>query len=149
VHKRQKDSYERILKCVTHLIYLLVETASSENEKAVMYQIVCALVKQNPRSIYTEDTLLHLCVSSLNTINSTYFSSIDDIHVSTFFFFFFSFEMRKTVKRIISIFLLSIIIFYNSVESFPVLDKNGLKSRILSIAFLKFNSREKLILNRI
>lgn len=80
VHKRQKDSYERVLKCVTHLIYLLVETVSSDDEKAVMYQIVCALVKQNPRSIYTEDTLLHLCVSSLNTINSTYFTSIDDIH---------------------------------------------------------------------
>lgn len=80
VHKRQKDSYERILKCVTHLIYLLVETANSNEEQILMHQLVHDLVKQNPRSILTEDTLLHLCVSSLNTINSSYFTSADDIH---------------------------------------------------------------------
>ncbi|XP_067212534.1 protein fem-1 homolog A isoform X3 [Linepithema humile] len=80
VHKRQRDSYERILKCVTHLIYLLVETVSSDKEKALMHELVCGLVKKNPRSVYTEDTLLHLCVSSLNTINSSYFTSADDIH---------------------------------------------------------------------
>lgn len=82
MHKRQRDSYERILKCVTHLIYLLVETASSDEEKVLMHQLVRGLVKQNPRSVYTEDTLLHFCVSSLNTINSSYFTSADDMHVS-------------------------------------------------------------------
>ncbi|XP_018057722.1 PREDICTED: protein fem-1 homolog A isoform X1 [Atta colombica] len=80
VHKRQRDSYERILKCVTHLIYLLVETANSDEEKALMHELVRGLVKQNPRTVYTEDTLLHLCVSSLNTINSSYFTSADDMH---------------------------------------------------------------------
>ncbi|XP_014486869.1 PREDICTED: protein fem-1 homolog A [Dinoponera quadriceps] len=80
VHKRQKDCYERILKCVTHLIYLLVETARSEDEKDLMHQLVRDLVKKNPRSVYTGDTLLHLCVSSLNTVNSNYFNPADDIH---------------------------------------------------------------------
>lgn len=47
-----------------------------------MHQVVRGLVKQNPRSVYSEDTLLHLCVSSLNTINSSYFTSADDMHVS-------------------------------------------------------------------
>jgi len=87
VHKRQRDSYERILKCVTHLIYLLVDTVSSDEEKALMHELVCGLVKKNPRSVYTEDTLLHLSVSSLNTINSSYFTSADDIHVSTNFYY--------------------------------------------------------------
>jgi len=44
-------------------------------------------------------------------------------------------------------FLLSIVIFYGSIESFPILYKNRLNSRIILIAFLKFNSKEKLILN--
>lgn len=82
MHKRQRDNYERILKCVTHLIYLLVEKAKSDEQKVLMHQLVHGLVKQNPRSVYIEDTLLHLCVSSSNTINSSYFTSADDIHVS-------------------------------------------------------------------
>lgn len=87
VHKRQKDCYERILKCVTHLIYLLVETARSEDEKDLMHELVRDLVKKNPRSVYTGDTLLHLCVSSLNTVNSNYFNPADDVHVSLNFLF--------------------------------------------------------------
>jgi len=67
---------------VTHLIYLLGETAIANGEKAVKRELVRRLVKQNPRTVYTEDTLLHLCVSSLNTINSSYFTSADDMHVS-------------------------------------------------------------------
>ena len=80
VHKRQRDSYERILKCVTHLIYLLVETGTSDDQKALTKQLVYDLVKQKPRSAYTEDTLLHLCVSKMNTISSTYFTATDSIH---------------------------------------------------------------------
>ncbi|XP_046611073.1 protein fem-1 homolog C [Neodiprion virginianus] len=78
VHKRQQESYNHILKCVTHLIYLLVETARTESEKVQAQLLVCNLVKQNPRSASTGDSLLHLCASRLNTIRSSYFSS-DDI----------------------------------------------------------------------
>ncbi|KAK0165341.1 hypothetical protein PV328_003860 [Microctonus aethiopoides] len=77
VHKRQQDSYDRILKCVTHLIYLLVETAQTSEQKTETRQLVHKLVKQNPRSASTEDTLLHLCVSRLNTLTSSYFTSDD------------------------------------------------------------------------
>ncbi|KAL7302504.1 hypothetical protein TKK_0005147 [Trichogramma kaykai] len=79
VYKRQKESYNRILKCVTHLIYLLLETAQTEEEQTEMRQLIRELVRINPKSLYTEDTLLHLCVSSLNTIHSNYFAA-DDIH---------------------------------------------------------------------
>lgn len=88
VHNRQRSSYEHILKCVTHLIYLLVETAKSDDEKTLMHELVRELVKMNPRSVYTQDTLLHLCVSSLNTIDSSYFTSAEDIHVSLYLFMY-------------------------------------------------------------
>lgn len=61
------------MKCVTHLIYLLVETGETNEEKTLTKQLVHELVKQNPRSAQAEDTLLHLCVSSLNTIETSYF----------------------------------------------------------------------------
>ncbi|XP_048505625.1 protein fem-1 homolog C isoform X2 [Athalia rosae] len=73
VHKRQQDSYDRILKCVTHLIYLFVQTAQSDEERTEAEQLVYHLVRQSPRSASTGDSLLHLCVSRLNTIRSSYF----------------------------------------------------------------------------
>lgn len=75
VHKKQRESYDRILKCVTHLIYLLLETAQSDEEKEEVRQLVHNLVRQNPRCASTEDTLLHLCVSRVNTIHSNHFTS--------------------------------------------------------------------------
>lgn len=72
--KRQQESYDRTLKCITHLIYLLVETAQTDQQKEEMREIVTAIIRSNPRSASTGDTLLHLCVSRLNTIKSSYFS---------------------------------------------------------------------------
>lgn len=83
VYKRQQDSYDRILKCVTHLIYLLVKTAKSDDERAEAQRLVYNLVRQSPRSASTGDSLLHLCVSRLNTIKSSYFPA-DDVQVSKF-----------------------------------------------------------------
>ena len=80
MHNKQRESYDRILKCVTHLIYLLLETAQSDEEKDEMRHLVHSLVRQNPKCASTEDTLLHLCVSRLNTIHSNYFTA-DDIQV--------------------------------------------------------------------
>ncbi|KAJ8687167.1 hypothetical protein QAD02_022961 [Eretmocerus hayati] len=77
VHTRQRENYDRIFKCVTHLIYLLLETAETNDEKLEMRQLVHGLVRQDPRSSATEDSLLHLCCSSLNTINSSYFTADD------------------------------------------------------------------------
>lgn len=32
VYRKQQDSFDRILKCVTHLIYLLLATAKTEQD---------------------------------------------------------------------------------------------------------------------
>ncbi|XP_014272256.1 protein fem-1 homolog A isoform X2 [Halyomorpha halys] len=74
VYKRQQESFDRILKCLTHLIYLLVETAKTEEQKETVRESVRTLVRANPHSACTGDTLLHLCVSRLNTIKSSYFT---------------------------------------------------------------------------
>lgn len=79
VYKRQQESFDRILKCITHLIYLLVETARSEVQQRQVYECVHSLVLSNPRSATTGDTLLHLCVSRLNTIKSSYFSDDNQV----------------------------------------------------------------------
>ncbi|XP_069695746.1 protein fem-1 homolog C [Periplaneta americana] len=79
VQKRQQESYDRTLKCITHLIYLLVETARTDEQKEQMREMVTALIRSNPRSASTGDTLLHLCVSRLNTIKSSYFSDDNQI----------------------------------------------------------------------
>jgi len=79
VQKRQQESYDRILKCITHLIYLLVETARTDEQKEQMREMVTALIRSNPRSASTGDTLLHLCVSRLNTIKSAYFSDDNQV----------------------------------------------------------------------
>ncbi|XP_044738809.1 protein fem-1 homolog CG6966 isoform X3 [Chrysoperla carnea] len=73
VSKRQMEGFDRILKCVTHLIYLMMETANTPEQVQRMKELVTDLVKKNPRSASTDDTLLHLCVSKLNTIKSSYF----------------------------------------------------------------------------
>ncbi|KOC59247.1 Protein fem-1 like protein C [Habropoda laboriosa] len=81
VHKRQRESYERILKCVTYLIYLLVQTGTSDEEKALTRKLVRNLVKQDPRSAYTEDTLLHFCVWKTNTVSSTIFPHLEVVRL--------------------------------------------------------------------
>lgn len=73
MHKRQVDSFDRILKCITHLIYLLLQTAKTAEHKALVKSLVTNLNRVNPRTIILEDTLLHLCVSKTNTLRSTYF----------------------------------------------------------------------------
>lgn len=64
VYRRQEGCYARILKCITHLIYLLIETGTSDDEKALTKQLVRQAVKEDPGVVYKEDTLLHLCVST-------------------------------------------------------------------------------------
>jgi len=79
VYKRQQESFDRILKCLTHLIYLMVETAKTEEEKEKVRVSVTELIRTNPHSASTGDTLLHLCVSKLNTIKSSYFSDENQV----------------------------------------------------------------------
>lgn len=87
MQKRQQESYDRILKCITHLIYLLVETAHTDEQKEQMHEMVTALIRSNPRSAYTGDTVLHLCVSRLNTIKSSYYLDDNQVCEKNFVYF--------------------------------------------------------------
>lgn len=68
VYRKQQENFDRILKCIVHLIYLLIGTARNENQKKLLFCSVIELVAANIRSACTYDTLLHLCVSRLNVI---------------------------------------------------------------------------------
>lgn len=81
--KSQADTFDRALRCVTHLVYLLHERAESRGERAQAAAAVRGLVQADVRSAHTRDTLLHLCVSRLNVIRSTYFADELDVTVST------------------------------------------------------------------
>lgn len=39
MHRKQQENFDRVLKCVTHLIYLLVETSKTREEKAMVRKI--------------------------------------------------------------------------------------------------------------
>ena len=73
VFKAQADTFDRALRCVTHLVFLLHERAGPADRRAVR-AAVRSLVAADVRSAHTRDTLLHLCVSRLNVIRSTYFA---------------------------------------------------------------------------
>ncbi|XP_059611223.1 protein fem-1 homolog C isoform X2 [Phlebotomus argentipes] len=81
VHRKQQENFDRMLKCITHLIYLLVTTAKTEVEKQMVRVAVTELVRSNIRSACTNDTLLHLSVSRLNVIKSGYFSDDNNLTV--------------------------------------------------------------------
>lgn len=83
MHKAQADTFDRALRCVTHVMFLLLHTASSDAERAAAAAAVRALVQADVRSAHTGDTLLHLCVSRLNVIRSTYFA--DELDVAPVF----------------------------------------------------------------
>lgn len=36
MHRKQQENFDRVLKCVTHLIYLLVETSKTQEEKEMV-----------------------------------------------------------------------------------------------------------------
>lgn len=81
VFRKQQENFDRILKCITHLIYLLIKSMKTKNEKQLVYKNVYELIKSNIRSACTNDTLLHLCVSRLNVIKSGFFTIENNIKV--------------------------------------------------------------------
>lgn len=68
VFKKQQQNFDRIFKCVTHLIYLMLQTAQGEQEREILKGAVTQLILKNITSAGTNDTLLHLSVSRLNYI---------------------------------------------------------------------------------
>lgn len=81
-HKLQAETLDRALRCVTHVVHLLLQTARSEAERRAGAEAVRELVRADVRSARTGDTLLHLSVSCLNVIRSTYFADEMDVTVS-------------------------------------------------------------------
>ncbi|XP_050357480.1 protein fem-1 homolog A [Nymphalis io] len=79
VHKRQADAFDRALRCASHLLYLLLATATCARDFQELSEHVRRLVRADVRSARTGDTLLHLCVSRLNVMRSTYFAKPIDV----------------------------------------------------------------------
>lgn len=74
IYKKQQDNFDKMLKCITHLIYLMISTGARSEEKlhlihTAVYKIVkCGISTSN------QDTLLHMCVSRLNYVKHGYFA---------------------------------------------------------------------------
>ncbi|CAG9858850.1 unnamed protein product [Phyllotreta striolata] len=81
VYKRQADFFDKMLKCITHLIYLMVETMTSDEEILFVKKLVTDFLKKNIRCVIVDDTILHLCVSIFNTIKSNYFMDEEPIMI--------------------------------------------------------------------
>lgn len=74
VYKKQQDNFDKMLKCITHLIYLMLETADNcEKKLALVYTNVFMLVR-NEITTSNHDSLLHMCVSRLNFVKHGYFA---------------------------------------------------------------------------
>ncbi|XP_054726310.1 protein fem-1 homolog A [Anastrepha obliqua] len=81
VYRKQQENFDRILKCIAHLIYLLISTANTHEQKKSVFCAVRDLVRATVRSACTSDTLLHLCVSRLNVIKSGYLSDENNLTI--------------------------------------------------------------------
>lgn len=73
IYKKQQDNFDKILKCITHAIYLMIDTANGdENNMKHVYSSVYHIVKNDIRTS-NQDSLLHMCVSRLNYVKHGYF----------------------------------------------------------------------------
>jgi hypothetical protein len=74
IYKKQQDNFDKMLKCITHLIYLMVATTNGSDENLHMIRSgVYKIVKHDIRTS-NQDTLLHMCVSRLNHVKHGYFA---------------------------------------------------------------------------
>ncbi|XP_055634096.1 protein fem-1 homolog C-like [Toxorhynchites rutilus septentrionalis] len=71
--RTQQLNYECILRCLIHLMYLLLSVAKSKIEHLLIRSSVHSLLRQNIRSV-SEETLLHLSVSNTSVMKSKYFN---------------------------------------------------------------------------
>lgn len=74
IYKKQQDNFDKMLKCITHLIYLLISTAGDSEENIhLIHTGVYRIVKHDIRTS-NQDTLLHMSVSRLNYVKHGYFA---------------------------------------------------------------------------
>ena len=81
IFRRHQENFDRILNCVSHLLFLLTSVHSTDDEKQRLVEYVRHIVRINPRNSNGE-TLLHLAANRDNTIKS---SSYFDEPQGTFF----------------------------------------------------------------
>ncbi|XP_030370594.1 protein fem-1 homolog C [Scaptodrosophila lebanonensis] len=85
VFRRQQENFDRVMRCLAHLIYLLINTVQTEAQHRQTYNAVHeTIVIGNLRSASTADTLLHLCVSRLNVIKSGYITDENIVDKTVF-----------------------------------------------------------------
>lgn len=74
IHKKQQDNFDKILKCITHLIFLLVSTAGDSKENLHRVHVAVYEILRHDIRTSNQDTLLHMCVSRLNYVKHGYFT---------------------------------------------------------------------------
>ena len=74
VYKKQQDNFDKMLKCITHLIYLMISTAGGSEEKIFLIHTSVYKIVKNDIKTSNNDTLLHMCVSRLNYVKHGYFA---------------------------------------------------------------------------
>ncbi|XP_048001643.1 protein fem-1 homolog C isoform X2 [Leguminivora glycinivorella] len=72
VFKKQADTFDRALRCLAHLLHLMLDTATTDEERTLAHRRMRRVVELQLRSAHTCDTLLHLSVSRLTVIRSSY-----------------------------------------------------------------------------
>lgn len=73
IYKKQQDNFDKILKCITHAIYLMIETANDCEEKMKLVRSSVYHIVKNDIRTSNQDSLLHMCVSKLNYVKHGYF----------------------------------------------------------------------------
>ncbi|CAG2172454.1 unnamed protein product, partial [Oppiella nova] len=81
VFKRQQDNFDKILKVLTHLFYVLNVIQKTPKQTEEIKTLINAINWMNARNSFG-DTLLHLVVSKANTMKSNTF--IEDPHTVIF-----------------------------------------------------------------
>jgi hypothetical protein len=79
--KRQQDNFDKILKVLTHLFYVLNVIRKTGEQFEDTKNLLNSIHKMNPRNSYG-DSLLHLVVSKTNTMKSNTF--VEDPHTIIF-----------------------------------------------------------------
>jgi len=82
VYRRQQESYDRCLRCCTHILHLLIKMKDKSLDQIVNLRQACyTLLRYNLRMCSTGDTLLHMAVSRTNIVRSHFFVDEHQVHV--------------------------------------------------------------------
>lgn len=81
VFKRQQDNFDKILKVLTHQIFVLYVIPKTPEQVISMKQLIRDILRIEPRTL-AGDTLLHLVVSKSNTLKTN--TIFEDPHAAIF-----------------------------------------------------------------